>query len=78
MATDQQIIAWLTNAGKIGAEVTIAPHDWLNPGSGYAATLKIPSDNSKGYRDVVSDGETGIAALSTLVRDFWIIPSSNG
>lgn len=76
MITDKQIINFLTNMNKFGGELTVAPGDWLNPGLGYTATLKLPSGNSKGYWEVRGSSETGIGAVADLIRhpDSSVIP----
>lgn len=69
MITDQNIIAFLTNVNKFGASLDMAPHDWLNPGLGYSAALKLPSGNAKGYVEVKGSGETVIAALCEIIKN---------
>ena len=68
MITDRQVVEFIVNVGKAGGEISIAPHDWLNPGNGYAATVKFPASTTIGFAEVKDSGDTGIEALRQLIR----------
>lgn len=73
--SDQQVIDFLRSLNKAGGELTVAPGDWLNPGCGYYARVRLPSGNSQGFTQQINYGSDGIEALSSLIKSCPGLPS---
>lgn len=52
-----------------GWELTVRPIDWLNPGCGWTATVRMSAENEIGYVDVTRDAGTPHGALGLLLED---------
>lgn len=66
--TDKQIIGFIQGITEHGGEITIAPHDWLNPKCGYFAKIKLTANTKQGYTEVTGSADTGIESLRELIK----------
>lgn len=66
--TEKHIIAFISNVSEHGGELTISPHDWLNPKCGYSAKVRYPANTKEGYAEVTGDGNNSIEALKKLIE----------